>query len=579
MSILRSSFFFGGRLPADHKRMARGEWLVGLVFAPGHTRTVQSHSGRGERQWAAGEKPNRQIGARRTSIAVDPTDDSLCSRSTEPLYVSPAAALRVRRSRLIVAVQVHDPRRQRNVDLRPTSSQTIRRIRSRRTSETCRRRRLCDRRQLSPAHFISIIALSRLASLSNFTSVLGAMGGRLLLAACSVILLLERHLTLAHDNSPLVFEFMQTDAQRVKIYWDPMVSVQKVLELSNREVGFVADNATGELKEKLGSWRELVSDQDEDDGSKRYIFLKNAMCDEVDWQVKWTDGQGQMHGPSIYRMPPSPMPWTPEGKLRVDSIIYDPTHDAVFIKTSWNITDDKLNGQKKLSEYKPLLELQECRHFLKEAAPQPGMMENGDLVIPGAYGRAECSFYFRLSVTARNEELKCRDVFHTTDSQSVEIDASCGVLAGFDCPPQPKFPCDMDCNPLVAPVAEYRVDKQGFSQPAISIKWSSISAPDRPSVGTALRHAQIDRTHMDYPIKEFNATVEILEPNIFQFELEPYTKDPGASYGVQVCIFFEKACNDAELNWMTVGQSQILFNKFIDELPPPTPRKEIKGDS
>uniref|UniRef100_A0A914UP61 Uncharacterized protein n=1 Tax=Plectus sambesii TaxID=2011161 RepID=A0A914UP61_9BILA len=30
---------------------------------------------------------------------------------------------------------------------------------------------------------------------------------------------------------------------------------------------------------------------------------------------------------------------------------------------------------------------------------------------------------------------------------------------------------------------------------------------------------------------------------------------------------------------MTVGQSQILFNKFIDELPPPTPRKEIKGDS
>jgi hypothetical protein len=214
------------------------------------------------------------------------------------------------------------------------------------------------------------------------------MAGRLVQAVCSLLILLQRH-ALAADNSPLVFEFMQSDAQRVKIYWDPMVSVQKVLELANREVRFVPDNTTDELVEDVGTWRVLVGDQDEDDGSKRYIFLKNAMCDEVDWQVKWTDGQGQMHGPTVYRMPPSPMPWSPEGKLQVDSTVYDATRDAVFIKASWKITDDKIKGQSKLSDYKPVLELQECRHFLKEAAPRPGMMDNGDLVIPGAYGRAE----------------------------------------------------------------------------------------------------------------------------------------------------------------------------------------------
>lgn len=214
------------------------------------------------------------------------------------------------------------------------------------------------------------------------------MAARLLLAACSLgFLAINR--AFADDKGPLVFEFMESDAQRVKIYWDPMVSVQKVLELSNREVGFTADNTTGELKEKLGSWRMLVGPDEDDDGSKRYIFLKNAMCDEVDWQVKWTDGQGQMHGPSVFRMPPSPLPWSPEGKLNVDSIAYDPARDAVFIKTSWKITHDNINGQKKLSDYKPVLELRECRHFLKEAAPRPGLLPNGDLVIPGAYGRAE----------------------------------------------------------------------------------------------------------------------------------------------------------------------------------------------
>jgi hypothetical protein len=178
---------------------------------------------------------------------------------------------------------------------------------------------------------------------------------------------------------------------------------------------------------------------------------------------------------------------------------------------------------------------------------------------------------------AMNDELKCRDVYHTTDSQSVEIDASCGVLAGFDCPPQPKLPCDMDCNPLVTPVAEYRLDKLGFPQPAISIKWASTTA-DRVTVGTAVRHSQIDRTHIDYPIKEFNATVEILEPNVFQLELDPYTKDPGASYGVQVCIFYEKACNDAQVNWANIGQSPIFFNTFIDQLPPPPPRQEVSEE-
>jgi hypothetical protein len=130
----------------------------------------------------------------------------------------------------------------------------------------------------------------------------------------------------------------------------------------------------------------------------------------------------------------------------------------------------------------------------------------------------------------------------------------------------------MDCNPLVTPVAEYRLDKLGFPQPAISIKWASVTA-DRITVGTAVRHAQIDRTHMDYPIKEFNATVEMLEPNVFELELDPYTKDPGASYGVQVCIFYEKACNDVQVNWANIGQSPIFFNTFIDQLPPPPPRQ------
>lgn len=98
------------------------------------------------------------------------------------------------------------------------------------------------------------------------------------------------------EEMPLVFADMSDDstARKVNIYWNPMMKVEehyvkrrkpaqqvrKVLSLSSAIVHYDVDGS-----EKHGDWLPMVTESDDDDGSKGYVFLKRQACVEVDWKV------------------------------------------------------------------------------------------------------------------------------------------------------------------------------------------------------------------------------------------------------------------------------------------------------
>jgi hypothetical protein len=168
--------------------------------------------------------------------------------------------------------------------------------------------------------------------------------------------------------------------------------------LANRDVHYrrsTINNDTngGGIEEYVGEWRVMVSESDNDDGhSKRYVFIKTAACNEIDWQIQWIDANNQTYGPITVRMPSASTDddWRPTIDWHVGTPTYDANRDRLIIDCDWDMRDAKLDNAIVFEEFEPVIEVHKCGHLLKRPVPPMRYDVNAKRFEMSAdYGRAK----------------------------------------------------------------------------------------------------------------------------------------------------------------------------------------------
>lgn len=229
------------------------------------------------------------------------------------------------------------------------------------------------------------------------------------------------------DTLPLSFEIDTLNPLKTRIYLNPMVNIQKIQQLSTREVEFYENNKTHTLDVEFADWTPLL--QNVENPSQKFALIKTEMCNEKDFKISWLDESGKLHGEVLQHLGPSPQVWNDQNvKIRILSIRRN--EKFVFIDLEYP-SFDKITKQHDSSAQKeyfgaenlaPIVVLEKCEILFEKPIDLPILEQNNRTVkISKEYADNFCIFSIHLSMIVYDRDDECRQLLQTNGESSARI--------------------------------------------------------------------------------------------------------------------------------------------------------------